>query len=61
MCPKYILTFYQNLYSQYQRQINVAKAKSNAVYNYPGYKYECGRVSTIKTVIQSREQPDPVA
>ena len=24
MCPKYLLTFYQNLYSQYQRQINAA-------------------------------------
>ena len=46
VCPKYVLTFYQNLYSQYQRQLNVAQAKSNAVHNYPGYKYECGWVST---------------
>ena len=37
VCPKYLLTFYQNLYSQYQKQINVAQAKSNAEHNYPGY------------------------
>ena len=47
VCPKYLLTFYQNLYFQYQRQINVAQAKSKDVHNYPGYEYECGRVSTM--------------
>ena len=30
---------------------NVAQAKSNDVHNYPGYEYECGRVSTIWAVI----------
>ena len=61
VCPKYLLTFYQNLYSPYQRQIDVARTKSNDVHNYPGYKYECGRVSTIWTVIKSRTRPDLVA
>ena len=61
VCPKYLLIFYQNWSSQYQRQINVAKTKSKDVHNYPGYKYESGRVSTIWTVIKSRARPDLVA
>ena len=30
--------------------MNVAQKKSNDVHNYPGYKYESGRVSTICAV-----------
>ena len=49
VCPKYLLSFYQNWSSQYKRQINVAQTKSTDVHNYPGYKYKSGRVSSTCT------------
>ena len=51
MCPKYLLTSYQNRSSQHYRQMNVAQSKSNDVHNYPGNEYDSGRVSTICTVV----------
>ena len=50
-CPKYLLSFYQNWSSQYQRQLNVVQTKSKDVYIKPGNKYESGWVSSICKVI----------
>ena len=51
VCPKYLLTSFQNWSAQHQRQINVDQSKLNDVHNYPGYEYDSGRVSTICMVI----------
>ena len=46
--PKYLSEL---IVSALKTDKNVAQSKSNDVHSYPGYEYESGRVSTIRTVI----------